>query len=679
MPDPAADIDADKVLALRLALLRGGYLPIPLFGKAPPVYGKNNSKKGLGNWQKLENISYEQIKMWGRTWPDAANTGVLTRLTPALDLDLLNEAAAVAGEGHVRERFEERGYVLTRIGRAPKRAILFRTNEHFAKIVVNLVAPDGSAEKIEFLADGQQVVVDGIHPDTQRPYSWQGKSPGEIAQESLPYIHEAEARALVAELVDLLVREFGYRRTAERRGKQERETPTSGVEDWSHLTANNLAGRDLHASLRDLAAKMVKSGTNDGAVVNHLRGLLNESNAPRDDRWKERGAEIPRLVASAAEKYRQPHDANEPAPQPEQKQTASKPNKADDLLPVLNVAEWDGVPVPGRDWAVLDRLIRRAVSLLSGEGGVGKSILILQLACAHVLGRDWFGSLPELGPVLYLNAEDDERELHFRLEAIRAHLGVTFAALGDLHLVPLAGEDALLGVPDRTGIIRPTPLFDRLLRTADKIKPVLIALDTAADMFGGNENDRSQVRQFIGLLRRLAIAGNAAVLLASHPSLSGINSDSGLSGSTGWHNSVRSRLFFKAASEADDDARSDQRELVVRKNNYGPSGEVVRMVWRNGVFVPVATPSSMEKAAAERKVENLFLDLLDRLTAQGQTFSHQSSSPGNYAPRRFAKLQANGIGEAAFADAMQRLLDAGTIRVEAYGRPSRPVFKLVRT
>jgi len=36
--------------------------------------------------------------------------------------------------------------------------------------------------------------------------------------------------------------------------------------------------------------------------------------------------------------------------------------------------------------------------------------------------------------------------LHFRLEAIRADLSVTFAALDDLRLVPLAGKDALLGV-----------------------------------------------------------------------------------------------------------------------------------------------------------------------------------------------------------------------------------------
>jgi RecA-family ATPase len=662
------------LIELRHRLLRGDYTPLPLYGKVPPAYGKNNPRGGLGQWQKLENVSYDQIKMWAKSWPDAINTGVLTRLTPALDLDLLNEPAAVAAEDFVREHYEEGGYILTRIGRAPKRAILFRTQEPFAKIVANLVAPNGTAEKIEFLADGQQVVVDGIHPETQRPYSWHGGSPDKIAQEQLPYIREAEAQALVAGLVDLLVRDFGYRKTVDRPRKQTEERGDSagsgGAADWQYLIDRILAGEALHDSLRDLAAKLIKSGMNEGAVVNHLRSLMDTSSAPHDARWQDRRAEIPRLVDSAAEKYREPPaEPGETAP-PEQ-------NKADDCLAMLDVPAWDGVPVPARCWAVRDRIIRRAVTLLSGEGGVGKSILILQLCCAHCLDRDWFGQLAEPGPVIYLNAEDDDRELHFRLEAIRAHLGIAFAALKDLHLVPLAGEDALLGVPDRSGIIRPTPLFERLLRTAARIKPVLIALDTAADMFGGNENDRSQVRQFIGLLRRLAITGNAAVLLASHPSLSGINSDSGLSGSTGWHNSVRSRLFFKA-SETDDEARSDQRELIVRKNNYGPTGEIVRMVWRGGVFVPVSTPSSFERAAADQKVENLFLQLFDRLTDQGQTLNHHPASP-TYAPRRFAKLRdANKTPEAAFAGAMQRLMDAGTIRVETYGRPSRPSSRLVR-
>ena len=41
----------DNVTTLRLQLVAHGYAPIPLFGKEPPVYGKNNQRKGLSNWQ----------------------------------------------------------------------------------------------------------------------------------------------------------------------------------------------------------------------------------------------------------------------------------------------------------------------------------------------------------------------------------------------------------------------------------------------------------------------------------------------------------------------------------------------------------------------------------------------------------------------------------------------------
>jgi hypothetical protein len=44
--------------------------------------------------------------------------------------------------------------------------------------------------------------------------------------------------------------------------------------------------------------------------------------------------------------------------------------------------------------------------------------------------------------------------------------------------------------------------------------------------------NRSQVQQFINLTTRLAIVANGALVLITHPSLTGINTGSGLSGST---------------------------------------------------------------------------------------------------------------------------------------------------
>src|SRR5262245_51299148 len=130
------------VLEVRQALVDHGFTPIPLVGKVPPFQ----------SWQKVENVTRAGLEAWGRNWPRATNTGILTRLAPTIDLDILNEPAAVAAEEFIRERFEDRGYVLVRIGKSPKRAILFRTLEPFAKLTTNFQVPAGAAaEKIEFL------------------------------------------------------------------------------------------------------------------------------------------------------------------------------------------------------------------------------------------------------------------------------------------------------------------------------------------------------------------------------------------------------------------------------------------------------------------------------------------------------------------------------------------------
>jgi hypothetical protein len=312
---------ADEVTILRLRLLELGYSPIPLFGKEPPIYGKNNKRKGLSSWQQLDTVTPEQIRMWGKTWPDAINTGVLCRHVPTLDLDLLNEKAVRTIEDHVHERYDERGYVLARRGKPPKLAIPFRTIEPFAKIVANVIAPNGNVEKIEFLGDGQQVVVAGIHPDTGRPYGWHGGEFCQIARDDLPYIREAEAQALVDDIVALLVRDFGYKRAAERPGRKARQAngadtaarDQGGSDDWQHLITSIQAGQALHDSLRDLAAKMIASGMNAGAAVNALRALMDGATCPHDERWRERRNDIPRLIDSAETKFREaPTSAPDP-------------------------------------------------------------------------------------------------------------------------------------------------------------------------------------------------------------------------------------------------------------------------------------------------------------------------------------------------------------------------------
>jgi hypothetical protein len=94
-------------------------------------------------------------------------------------------------------------------------------------------------------------------------------------------------------------------------------------------------------------------------------------------------------------------------------------------LAFIKIAEWQDQPVPERQWIVGDRIPAKNVTLLSGEGSIGKSILSLQLAVAVVLGKDWLCSLPDLGPVIAVCCEDDEDEIWRRLDLILAHYGAS--------------------------------------------------------------------------------------------------------------------------------------------------------------------------------------------------------------------------------------------------------------
>jgi hypothetical protein len=75
-----------------------------------------------------------------------------------------------------------------------------------------LLAPDGTKHKIEVLADGQQVVVAGAHPDTQAPYAWRwGHSPVTIAHNKLPLIDSDEAHSIIDECVGELEKRLGWK------------------------------------------------------------------------------------------------------------------------------------------------------------------------------------------------------------------------------------------------------------------------------------------------------------------------------------------------------------------------------------------------------------------------------------------------------------------------------------
>jgi hypothetical protein len=348
------------------------------------------------------------------------------------------------------------------------------------------------------------------------------------------------------------------------------------------------------------------------------------------------------------------------------------------------IRQWDGEPVPDLEYAVPDRYPLDNVGLLSGEGGQGKSSLIQQLCVAHPLAHEWLGCTPRQGPAIYIECEDAENVLHWRLKAIAAHYGVTLNAIADagFQMYPLADEEnaVLATAPDKSGIVRPTPLYDWLYELAGDVKPVMIGIASSANVFAGNENVRTEVQQFIRLLRRIACVAHGTVLLVTQPSLTGIENKSasheGLAGTTQWHNAVRARAVMKAV-KPEDGVDTGMRTITFHKNQYGPAGATCFVRYEGGLFVPVEG-MSIDAAARAAKADELFVDLLKRFTAQRQMVSPKPSAA--YAPSRFAEHpEAGGITKKEFAKAMQRLLDAKIIEIRTWGRRGRETQNLALT
>ncbi len=334
--------------------------------------------------------------------------------------------------------------------------------------------------------------------------------------------------------------------------------------------------------------------------------------------------------------------------------------------PKLRPVTWPDKPesIPARPWLVPGLIPDRNVTMISGDGGIGKTLLaqILLTTTQAATNARWLGTEVKVRKAVGIFCEDEPDELRRRQHAINTHLGIEFGDLEGRSIISRAGEDNVLMEFDRyEGRGEETHFFHQVMNYAIDFGAQLVTLDSLHDLFAGNENSRPQARQFINMLRRLAIGIDGAVVLTAHPSLSGLSSGSGLSGSTAWNNAVRSRLYLERLR--DDDGDDDRRILRTVKANYGPTGGRIQLRWQDGVFVRDDPPSGIVASIKRDTVERAFLACLRAMHNQGRHVTDAKNSP-RYAPRNFERLQAAGGATAEeFERAMIDLFDAGRIKI----------------
>jgi RecA-family ATPase len=387
-----------------------------------------------------------------------------------------------------------------------------------------------------------------------------------------------------------------------------------------------------------------------------------EAADPRDNPAAARGSEPPPPAGPAD--YGLPADTGD--------QHQAEPVAA---LALVCPPAWRDVPLEPMRWLATNRIPAGDATILSGDGGGGKTTVALQLAVAVERGLgDWLGTTCETGPVIFFSAEEPEAEMRRRHVRVAKKRGLEPDEIEGLHFHFANPDACLLGIARPNGPIAPTPLFESLRAAALDIRPVLIVVDSIAATFGGNQNDRVHARSFVGMFRRLAREAGCAVLLLDHPSLSGITNGTGRGGSMDWQNATRARLHLETVPDADG---GTDRVLEVKKLNYGPAGEKVKLRWEDGCFVPEGSAPAHTKAAAFTAADQAYLDCLDATTAQGR---HVCYAKGRgYAPKAFAEMPlANGMTWRAFHAAQERLFAAGTIENISYGPPSKGTKRIAR-
>jgi P4 family phage/plasmid primase-like protien len=132
-------------------------------GKAP---GRINAQGTWGGyaWQAYVPTPND-IERWDRS---RANIGLKAGKYPALDIDVVNESLARIIADMATKAL---GAAPLRIGRYPKRLLMYRTDEPIGRMRLRFKDGKGVEQLVELLGDGQQYVIGGVHPVTKEPYT----------------------------------------------------------------------------------------------------------------------------------------------------------------------------------------------------------------------------------------------------------------------------------------------------------------------------------------------------------------------------------------------------------------------------------------------------------------------------------------------------------------------------
>lgn len=267
----------------------------------------------------------------------------------------------------------------------------------------------------------------------------------------------------------------------------------------AELIRRIITGEVYHDSLRDLAYSFVGGGLQPGAVVNHLRGIMESVLVAKDERWSARYKQIPELVSSAQRRLGMINPFDD-----------SFLKDDEDLIDAMGGVYASKLPdeyVPP-DELVEDLLVNRNISILYGDSNSGKTFFAISLACSIALGTTWFGKRTESGLVVYLATESPET-VKARVQAYQKHNKVS---IDDLLIIQVP-INFHVNDHDVSRIIKLVRQEEETYGTKCK----LIIGDTLARISAGaNENSGTDMAPIMARFDYLMSSLNTSALIVHH-------------------------------------------------------------------------------------------------------------------------------------------------------------------
>jgi hypothetical protein len=176
-------------------LVTNGYAILPIGpGTKKPGQFKRGAWTDYPEWNRHTErpTTDAEVTTWSK-WPDCG-IGIVGGAVAAVDIDILENAElALQIEQLARARLGDTPAL--RIGRAPKRMLVYRAAQPFRGI---------KRHPLEILCLGQQFLAYATHPDTGAPYVWPDEALADTDISDLPVITAEAAAAFLDEAYALL-------------------------------------------------------------------------------------------------------------------------------------------------------------------------------------------------------------------------------------------------------------------------------------------------------------------------------------------------------------------------------------------------------------------------------------------------------------------------------------------